>query len=638
MSAPRATYGALLLLTVLALAGTAAAEPVSYDGAHDIGALLAAADAAFEVEQSDEVLLLDRASETWTADGRRISSVHRIVLVRTHPAINHHADLRVAFDAEHQSLTVHTLRTWRLSDRRWISGGPTARVETLPFALERAVDYTNMREMMLLRDGVELPCVLETAYTIEDTVPYRHGLDGLWTFAREAPCVQARFSLATPIGSEPVIVASPRVPAAVVEVDPATGLETHSFVMGPLDRLPEPPTAERVAQVPHVAWSTWASWQALGSAWVERFDRAAVADEVLLARLTERLEGAHTGAERARRVAALVADTTRAVDYDDSWWPEPRPAARTFATGYGHRLDRTVLAGALFRAAGMGVTPIFVGQGFGGVDEGVPSVARLGRLALEVSGTEFDGHFDAESGSFAKGNGLLCGRAVWRPGTGDPPRVETCVVASHLKLYLALEFRPEPGLWQGTGVLKATDGLCPFGRMAGLEDEAVQLLGEVAGGLLEGAKVTGWNPEVFQGNTVVVGFALEIPVGERDALGRLRLELGDPTTVLGDPLGHGLEPSRPTRTSAVHLLDALDIGVELKLVHGDLEVVYLPAASAVKNTAGAMTVEVERGEGEVTLKRSLRLDRAHFAAEEWPDLRALLLADRHENARLVLFR
>jgi hypothetical protein len=636
MSAPRAVHRVVLLVAVLVASAGVAAEPVSFDGEHDIGALLAAAETAFPSDRTDAVLLLDSLSETWTADGRRVSSVHQIVLLRSRWAIDHFADLRVPFDAAHQSMAVHALRTWRLSDRRWTAGGPTAQVETLPFALERAADYTNLREMMLLHDGIELPCVLETAYTITDSEPYRPGLDGLWTFARSAPCMQARFVLATPIGSEPVVHASSRVPAPVIGSDPASGLETRTFAMGPLEPLPEPVTVESLGHVPRVAWSTWSSWEELGRELAARFERSAAVDEALEARLAESLEGCHTGAERARRVAALVSDTTRAVDYDDSWWPEPRPAPRTYASGYGHRLDRTVLAIALFRAAGLGADPVFLGDGYGGADDGVPTLARLGRLALEVSGTEFDGHYDAESGSFAKGDGLLCGRAVWRPGKGGPPRVETCVVASHLKLYVDLEYGAEDALWHGRGVLKATDGLSPYGRMAGLEDEALDVLGALSGALFDGAEVTGWNPEVFQGNTVVAGFAFALPVGDRDRLGRLRLELGDPTTVLGDPLGHGLDPSRPTRTSAVHLPDSLDIGLELRLLHGDLALVRLPEPRVVDNQAGAMTVEVERCDGEITLSRRLRLDHAHYAPEQWPDLRALLLAYDHEQGRTLL--
>ena len=72
------------------------------------------------------VLLLDRYTETWTADRRRITSVHTIVYIRTKHAIGSYADLRVPHDSERQELTVEALRTWRLSDSRWIVSGETS--------------------------------------------------------------------------------------------------------------------------------------------------------------------------------------------------------------------------------------------------------------------------------------------------------------------------------------------------------------------------------------------------------------------------------------------------------------------------------------------------------------------------------
>ena len=127
-------YAVALLLAVLAVSPALAAEAPAGEKP-DVRALLQQARAAYDLEAEDAVFLLDSVREDWTADGRRVHSVHRIVFIRTGLAIRRLADLRVPYDHERQSFVVNALRTWRLSDERWIESGPTARVETLPLSL-----------------------------------------------------------------------------------------------------------------------------------------------------------------------------------------------------------------------------------------------------------------------------------------------------------------------------------------------------------------------------------------------------------------------------------------------------------------------------------------------------------------------
>jgi hypothetical protein len=132
-------------LLVLAATGPTHARPVSVTGEHDLGVLLQQAEQSFDLDAEDAVYLLDSARDDWTSDGRRIVTRHRAVLIRTGQAIRDLADLRIPFDASRQHFTVTALRTWRLSDERWIESGPTAQVETLPFALDHAPDYAHLR-------------------------------------------------------------------------------------------------------------------------------------------------------------------------------------------------------------------------------------------------------------------------------------------------------------------------------------------------------------------------------------------------------------------------------------------------------------------------------------------------------------
>ena len=529
------------------------------------------------------------------------------------------------------------LRTWRLSDERWIESGPTARVETLPFALERAPDYGGLREMMLLHDGVELPCVLETAYTIEDAEPFRSGADGLWAFPRSGPALVSRFVLGFQAGAEPVWAVAEGAPQPVRGRDEAADLETLTFEMGPIGPEPHPPTPGASDAGPRLAWSTWKGWDELGSALRQRFDAAAQTDDELEGRLAEHLEQARTEAEKARLVAGFVAETTRPIDYETGWWPAPRDAARTWSTAYASGPDRAALAAALFRQAGLRATLAVRGQAPGEVDSRVPGLAWTDSPGLWIEGDGVEGWFDAASAVLENGPASLVGQALWRPGRDERPIARSGDGSpSWIGIRLDLSYDEEGARWNGTGVLDANGLFCPFDRMTGLGSEARDYLEQAMGDLLEGAKVAGYNPETFDASRVTVGFEIELPAGERDALGRLRLETGGPAAVAALLEQAAVHVHEETRGSAVRLPTAIETGIELHLDPGNLTLVFLPRPESIENGAGRFELQAGAGEDGITLSRSLSLTKSLYGPGEWPALRALLLADGGEGSRLLL--
>ena len=184
------------LLATLLFPGGAAAAAMSYDGSFDVTAALEEAGRTWDLNAQDAVFLLESARFTWTEDGRLREERHRLIWISTDFGQETYADLRLPWDSDRQTLTVKALRVLR--DGRWIEARPTAIVDTTPFALRNAPDYTGVRETMLLHDGVEIPCVLECAYVIEDKVPFRAGCDGAWTFRHADPALESRLILEGP--------------------------------------------------------------------------------------------------------------------------------------------------------------------------------------------------------------------------------------------------------------------------------------------------------------------------------------------------------------------------------------------------------------------------------------------------------
>lgn len=632
---------ALLLTLPLAGSGLAATEgPASFTGEHDLGRLLERAGKRFDLQGLDAVLLVDELREEWTADGRRVRSVHQVAYVRTAMGIRNHADLRVPYDGERQKLEVGALRTWRLSDRRWIDSGETARVETLPFALGDSPDYAGWRETMLLHDGVELPCLMETLYTISDTVPFRAGTEGLRTFSRPDPAMLSRLVLAFPAEAPITFRATSGVAEPVRGSEPGRGLATLTFEAGPLEALPRPESAGGAWRVPHVAWSTWGGWAGLGGDLERGFEGAVVLDDRLKALLAERLKPARSQAEKAALVAGFVAEATRLVRYDTGWWPAPRNAMRTWESSYGTAADRSVLAAALYREAGLSARFALRGASFGDIGAELPTLAWCGGAGLWVRGEAFEGWFDGATASFARGRAPVTGRLFWRPGTGEEPAPwpRRDDGRSLLAVRFDLQLDETGEAWEGSGFITATGALCPYDRMTGLEDEARRYLGRLAASVLDGAKVRDLNPAIFEPGRVVLGFGVRVPLAEPDRWGRVRIEAGAP-----ELLAQLLEPSdlrlhEETRQSVVALPGPLTQRVELHLSTETMGAIHLPTGETLANGAGRLVTSSKTGEGEASLVRELVLSRPDYTAADWSDLRALLLAEARPGNRLILLR
>ncbi|UCF66201.1 MAG: DUF3857 domain-containing protein [Acidobacteriota bacterium] len=632
----------LATFILLAAAGPSAsvAEPDSITAEHDIGTLLKRARESFDVSAEDAVFLLDETRESWTHDGRLVRSVHRIVYVNTALAVRRYADLRVPYDSARQRFVVTALRTWRPADRRWIESGPTARVETLPFALDRAPDYAHRREMMLLHDGVELPCVVETAYTIEDSKPYRPGIEGVWNFSRAEPAVVSRLVLEFPEQSLPHYEVFGDTPEArrgrVADLD----LETLTFEMTTVGAHPDPPTSGSLRELPHVVWSTWKDWPSLGRALEDRFNASASVDEPLRERITEHVEEARTEAEKARLIAEFVAESTRLIDHEIGWWPSPRAAARTWASAYADRIDRAVLAAALFREMGFDVELATWGPRHAAPVAGVPSLHWAEGPVLRIEGEYWKAGFDPAAAELLFGPAAFVGRPVWSLGQGDSPVIGSSGEvddSDRLELRFDLSLDEEQKKWVGTGVMTATGVLCPFEHMVGLDSESREYLERFVDAVFEGAKLLEYNLAAFTPLRVVAGFGVEITIEEPEDRQRIALEFRDPGAVSSLFEDSAVRMYEQQRGSAAYLPSMTEQIVELHLDFGDLKPVHIPVPRALENWAGEFTSDASEAEGKITLKQRLFLSRKTYPPERWDELRALLLADSHERGRRLLF-
>jgi len=635
-----------LVLMLVGMNGSAAAADMGTSNGHDLDALWERARQNHDLEGVDSVVLLESRQVVLSTSGELETRVHRVVWIGTRIGIRSHADLRIPWNNADSTLKVHKLRTWM--DGRWWPDAeqisPTAVVETLPYAMNHAYDYASMRETMLLHDGVELPCIMETDYSVVTGYEKARGHDELWVMRQRDPAVVTEYLLEMPVSVSLKHSSYNGAPAPTVEVAGERQVVTWRLEDGaglrtPLTNAPE-------AYEPCLQWSTWRDWDTAGRWLGAQFQKAAVLDVALADSLAVRLENEPGGAATARAVAAFIDEGCRGIHYDPRFWMHAlRPATRTWDTAYGHLLDRAALAVALFGRAGLTTDLVLAaaGPGLGPTNE--PGFARFSLLLIEVSGEGCYALYDPDTGHLSADRTALLHRAVWRPlkETGLLAVQAPMVAAEGPAWYrLTLNLEPgEEGAWTGTGYLNAGGLFSPHGTMVGSGSQAQDYLGGVAAAVLPGSEVTGWNPDELTPLSVRAGFVLELAAPELDDFERHHIVFGDPGDGLLSHLSPGIRLHESHRTTPVALPATPGQQIRVRIKVGDHEVVRLPEARSMVNDAGRFNLTVNQKDGWVTIDRELVVldgSAAPDAAEFWTQLRALLLEEVDPANRTVLLK
>ncbi|MCD4691096.1 DUF3857 domain-containing protein [bacterium] len=663
---------ALITLTLVFVTAPATAVPMSAattatgaDGRMDIGALMDRAKETLDLEVTDVVLLFDGRDVAVASDGSVTTTFHQIVWISTELGIEEYADLRIPWNSTNATLEVKTLRTWM--DGRWwpheTSLNPTAIVETLPYAIAGADDYTTMRETMLLHDGVEIPCIMETVYSITRRFPDGIRSDGLWLFHRDDPAVRVAYSVSVP-GDVALAFA---VGNGAPEPDVVREGRVHRYVweMRDQQRRGVPHVSDAAAHAPYAVWSTWNGWSALGEALTASIDGAldlvfgegAEHSDTLRDTVAALTEYEPHAPARVEAVAGFIAETTRYIGYDTSHWAlAPRPAGRTFETAYGHRFDRAVLATALLREVEgvTSVTPLYRTRGPAGIDADVAGLSRLGGVELLVEGPRVRGVYDPAASTFAEGEpNPFSERFMWIAGegglreSGTPPvRIygrETSRdgqrldgAPSRFVCSVSLE-RDDDGAWGGRGFAEGERVLSFYRTIIGVGDVSERFCGHIVSGLVDGAEITASNVAELAPERTAVGFSFTWDPGDADDEGRSLFLLGDPAGGLEDGLPSDVHLYEQKRTSPVLLPDAFEETVLFRIHLSEDETVLAPASVELTNEVGRFAQSVERDGDWLVVRRSLSIAKRTIAPAQWLELRALLLAGDSKQHRTILF-
>jgi hypothetical protein len=631
-----------ILGLIISIPLTAAPAEMGTSGGYDLDRLLEKADDLFSLSENDAVILLNRKDIEITPEGDLKTRVHSVVRIGTRSSIRSYADLRVPCNSDVSEFRTIKLRTWM--DGRWWPDpeeiSETAVVRTLPSAIAGASDYAAMREVMLLHDGVELPCIVETEYEIIRRGTAKDMPGGFEIFAQSDPAVMVEYSVKVPGGSG-LEFASGNGAAEPEKEKTESGTE-YIWKMENIERLGSPRINNPSSHLPYIVWSTAADWKSFGEMITSNFNEAAVLGSELSDTVSGIVEFEPAAEPKVRALAKFINSNTRPVHYHPRFWfPRPRPAARTWETAYGHSLDRAVLAAAMIRGAGLGAELLFISGKTAPLLKPAAQIAAFEEICLQVSKDEnILGFYYPESGKFTEGFNNLLGRAVWNPAESSPPAIYyhqgSPESPDHYHLQLTLEHSEGEG-WTGTGFMD-TDGIfCVYEEIAGREGGTLKFIDRLVSSVLPGAGGFEFNPEVFDRGRVAAGFRFRIEEQKKDDQGRVRLVIGeDPAGGIMARIPSSLHLSHEERTSPVVLPVAMSRNIRLIIKAPGLEPVYLPEDIEINNIAGSFLLKAEESSGSVIINRELSLDSRIVPAESWVLLRALLLEDADLRNRTVI--
>ncbi len=594
---------------------------------YDLDALWAQAQSHYDLEEEDAILLLESKQVTFTQTGDITTRVHRVAWVGTSVGIRGYADLRIPWNTASSTLEVEILRTWR--EGRWWPDeekiSDTAVVHTLPHALDRADDYTTMRETMLLHDGVELGCIMETAYSItERNVPAR---GGIFILPRNDPAVLTELKVIAPstldIRHEELNgVAAPTV------LD-ESNLTTRLWKRENTNALKRPVTSSPEAYEPAVVWSSWENWGKLADHWLASINDAATIDPGLVESLHERLYPTMSQWEKIAVVGDYLNEMVRRVHYDDRFWRfVPRSAAQTMSTAYGHDLDRAVLAMALLKETGFNVEPKFVGEGVFLASPEIPRLQDMGRILVRVPQI-MEGYLNPATGKVvgpdeAYGHPFLDIASMYlsEPHPRHLPHGE-------IGFKVAISLEPgSDGVWMGSGNFRGATVLSPFSQVVADDDLRSGFLAKLVGSVISGVEVTGANPIRIDPDLVEIGFDIKISESDDDAAETMKFQVGAPAGGISSKLPGDVHLYEPTRSTPVMGLEGLVQVVTVRIMVDPEDVLHRPEPKSIQNKAGSFELEVLEEDGWLTLIRTVTLARQNaFPPGDWPDLRALLLEE-----------
>jgi len=373
-------FATTLLLLLAALPLLAAGLPAPYSGTP----------ASRDYPGTDVLVLSEQLDYTVAGDGRVTLTVHRAEKVLTYQGMDVIGDPKVAYCKGDQLLQDYGLKTFT-PEGQIVEATGNSFTEMTPYELERAPDFTSLRQMVMTKVGLDVGAVAESRYTLSDQRPWRSFLNIDLLLSDGFPTLERTVTITVPEG------VSLRYAlfnfSAEPEVRRQAGTVAYSWRLKNLPSIAMGQASHDERRLlPRLVATTCPDWKAANARYAPPADEASRASSAVLEKKTDALlKESATPLQKAIALAAFVAESIPTVEWPlEAFDYRPRTAARVFESGYGHALDKAVLLCAMLRHAGIEAAPalcVLSPPGFPD-PETVPCIAQFDRILVhaEVGG------------------------------------------------------------------------------------------------------------------------------------------------------------------------------------------------------------------------------------------------------------
>lgn len=150
-----------------------------------------------EYPNADVLVLKEKLSFVLKANNELTKKVEKVEKVLTYQAFDLIGDPHISYDKENQNLEFKKLRTYQI-EGKVVDAKQNSFNEMTPFELERCPDYTNIRQVVATKVGLDINSVVETEYEIKDLKPFKRFLDESLLISNPFPTLEKEIEIVVP--------------------------------------------------------------------------------------------------------------------------------------------------------------------------------------------------------------------------------------------------------------------------------------------------------------------------------------------------------------------------------------------------------------------------------------------------------
>lgn len=591
-----------------------------------------------EYPNADVLILSESTSFELGSNGLITEKVHKLEKILTYEGLDAVGDPKIAFNNDLQKLTIQKVRTYT-PDGRIVNAKANSFNEMTPFELSRAPTYTAWRQMVVTKVGLEIGCVVETEYTLEDLKPWRKWLEGKVTLRDNEPTLEREVKVTVPVGT----ILKWHLFNAKAETSTSTseGRFTSTWKLKniPLSKGDERWNHESTF-LPTLVFTTCPDWKTHSDEVGAAVNKALAATSPALEGKTDELVKNKSGAlERLLRLQKYVAE-----DINTVYWPAsafnyaPRSAAEIYDSGYGIPLDKAVLLCSMLKHVGIEAAPAAWARSYhNGVDPSlVPCLSQLSGILVRAKVEDGVVWIDPSRTLSSRSHKDLVGVKYLPllPGFDSLHTLPQMGAANLFDVSLNLTVGKDMVL-SGKGSITLSGRYSPYYGVMNSADSQKSLVTNLLSGILHGAEATSVTVSELSEEKAVFHISFKAPSPDAQS-GILPLSIGTPSVSLIEALPFKYKYSRELPLILNHS------GVErmrLTLHFGeDFSPFFIPKALKVKGTAVSFKRSWKKHQDTLTMESVLDIPSSVIKAADYPAFRKAFTEAEAASNNTLLFR